>query len=162
MTTAVNFPDLSAGGTVFVVAKQSNVNGATNLDTGGVFIGSIGAGNMEIKRGNISTGGLASIRAAIDAFFFLDTTAVVADDTFITIRLRNDGISNYLSVNDAAEISGDSDGDGYVAAPLTVFKTAADPQGNKQIAEIIIYSRSLTTDELNYIEDYLQDKYDHF
>lgn len=163
MGTSVDLPDLSAGGTVFIVAKQSIVNGATSSDSGGVFIGAGSQINMQIQRGNTSiSGNIFSIRGGIDASTFAITTPLVPDDTFVTIRLKNDGTDNTVAVNNGAVGTATADGSGYSATPFTIFKTLGGAQGNKQIAEIIIYTRTLSGSEITQVESYLQTKYAHY
>ncbi len=162
MATADDIPDLSAGGTVIMVVKQSSADGATNSDIGGVFIGAGSQINLQVQRGNTSTGPLTSIRGGINASTFAITGDEVAEDTFVTITLRNDGTDNYISVNGGAETTATANGAGYSATPLTLFKTLAGAQGNKQFAWGIICTRELTTEEITDIQDYLQTKYAHY
>lgn len=162
MATEDDIPDLSAGGTVIIVAKQSSADGATNSDTGGVFIGAGSQVNMQVQRGNTSTGPLTSIRGGINASTFAITGDEVTEDTFVTITLRNDGTDSYISINGGTEASATSNGSGYSATPLTLFKTLAGAQGNKQFAWGIICTRELTTEEITDIQDYLQTKYAHY
>lgn len=158
MSTAVNFADLSNGGTIFLVGKESNVNGATNSDINGVFIGAGAITNMNIQRGT-TTSGVAAIRGGINAGTYVTTSLILPESTFGRIRLKNNGATNYISVNNGTEGSAAADGSGYIATPLTVFKSLGNAQGNKQIAEIIIYTRELSTSEITQVETYLATKY---
>lgn len=160
MQTSVNMPDLSAGGTVFVVGKQSLDDGATNFDAGGVFVGAGSAVNMEMRRGTLSSGGAVSLRGAIDAATYAQTTPLIEEDTFYSLRLVNDGTTNKVAVNNGTEGTATADGTGYLATPFSIFKTLGGAQGNKQIAEIILYTRELTAGEIAAVETYLNEKYD--
>lgn len=158
MATAGNLPDLSAGGSIFLVAKQSN----TSTDNSGVFIGAGTQVNMQIQRGNVTGGGLTSIRGGIDTAAWAQSSAIVPEDTFVSIRLKYDGTNIYLSINDAIESSAVADGAGYSATPLTLFKSLGGSQGNKQIAEILIYTRYTDTDEDADLEERFLTKYAHY
>lgn len=162
MSTAVNLPNLSAGGTVFLVAKQSLNNGATNFDAGGVFIGAGNMSNMQIQRGNTSTAGQVSIRAAINSTAWVQSLDVVAEDTWKTIRLVNNGTNNYISISNGTEEMAAASGGSYTATPVQIFKTLGGAQGNKQIAMALIYTRELTPTEIGQVEGYLQTKFAHY
>lgn len=163
MATVVNLANLSAGGTVFIVAKQSVVNGATGSDAAGVFLGAGNETNMQIQRGSTSiSGNVFSVSGGIDASTLAITTPVIPDDTFVTIRLKNDGTDNTIAVNNGTVGTATADGSGYSATPLTVFSSLGGANGNKQIAEIIIYNRALSGSEVTEVETYLQDKYQHY
>lgn len=158
MGTVANLPDLSAGGTVFLVAKQSN----SSTDNSGVFVGAGSPVNMQIQRGNTSAGPLTSIRGAVNASGFAITGNLVAEDTFVTLRLVSDGTNNKIAVNNGTEGTAVASGGGYVATPLTLFKTLGGSQGNKQIAEAFIFTRALTSLEITNMELYLRTKYAHY
>jgi hypothetical protein len=162
MSTAVNFPDLSAGGTIFLVAKQSTINGATNFDAGAVFIGAGSGINMQIVRGSTTVGPLTSIEGAINSSVYAESGSVVADDTFVTIRLKYDGTNIKISINNGTEVTQASSGGGYVATPMQIFKTLGGAQGNKQIAEILIYKVQLDSSVITHNETYLRTKYAHY
>lgn len=157
MSTAANFPDMSAGGTVFLVAKQSTTNGATNFDAGGVFIGAGSRVNMSIERDGSTT-----VQGGIRATAALDCTTTVPEDTFVTIRLKHNGTTNAIAVNDGTENTSTPGASSYLATPMQLFKTIAGAQGNKQIAEVLIYTKALSSLEIAQVESYLQTKYAHY
>jgi len=159
LETVDALPDLSTGGTVFLVAKQSTVDGATNFDIGGVFVGAGSLNMLQIQRGNTNTGSLHSIRGGIDAAAYAITGDEVEEDTFVLICLRNDGTDNFISVNDGVETTAVAGNGSYVGTSLSVFNTLSGVVGNKQIAEILIYTEELSSGDISDIKDILNDKY---
>ena len=162
MSTFVNAPNLSSGGTIVLVAKQSSGDGATNFDALGTFIGAGNERDLLITRGSTTDGSLASIEGGIDTDTVVDSDPVIPENTFVTIFLRYDGTTIKLSINGGAESTLLADGLGYIATPLTLFKALAGAQGNKQIAEAVIYSRYVDDTEKGQLETYLQETYNHY
>ncbi len=162
MSTSVNCPNMSTGGTIFIVGKQSLNNGATNFDSSGVFIGAGSSVNFQIQRGLTTTGLLASIRGAINSTAYASSTDVVGEDIFKSIRLAYDGTTNAISINNGLEQQTASSGGSFTATPIQLFKTLGGAQGNKQIAMALIYNRTLTPTEIGQVESYLQTKFNHY
>lgn len=157
MTTSVDFADLTAGGTIFLVAAQDSVGSST--DNFGTFLGAGGFVVMQIERGGSASLGFGSLAGAIASSNETTTPADVPEDTFVSIRLKNDVDDNFISFNNGTEYAFPSTQSAYIATPLRLFRTASGAQGNKQIAEILIYSRTLTTNEITDVETYLNSKY---
>jgi hypothetical protein len=158
MATAVNFPNILGGGSVYIVASQRNDRAGINYDSGGAFLGAGSSVNMQIQRGDndaIAGGIGTSLATQIEQ-------AGLNNDQFYTIRLRSDGTTMYLSINNGTEVSGTDSGASYSATPLTVFKTLGAARGDKQIAEILIYTANHNSTERTQVEDYLKDKYAHY
>ena len=151
MLPSANFP--IGDFTIFIVGSQS-ITGAPLTDTDGVFLYSA-ANDLRISR-SVSANEIAG------AVFGL--TKPATNGTFYTIRnqyLTTGSNGYYLALNNGTV--------GYLAASsstsadqLLVFDDGFNSFGNKQIAEIIIYTRALNSGEIAQVETYLQDKYNHY
>lgn len=155
MRTAVNFPSFSAI-TVFIVGSQ-NEAGSPLTDNNGYWF-SNGASNAFLLR--------SSTNDTVDAQVFLYTTqtAAVANATFKTIRMRFEpSVSQTLAINNTIIQTQGVAGGFYAADKLNIFSDEAGANfGNKQIAEMIIFTRALTPTEITSVEDYLKTKYAHY
>jgi hypothetical protein len=160
MATAIDFPDLSAGGTIYLVAKQVKTHSAINFDEGGVFIGAGNTVDMQIYRGNLVNS--LSIAGGINTDSDHVTDMTASDNTFYTIRLRYDGTNVYQSLDDGTENSVASSGGGYIPTPLTMFYSLAGAAGDKEIAELIIYTENHDATKQAQVEYYLQQRYMHY
>lgn len=156
MQTSVNFPNLTAGGAVFMVAKQSATIGATNSDTDGIFVSAGISGNMSIQRNgsaNQIKGGINS--TVLPAGFF-------TEDTFMTISLLSDGTNINLYINGLLASTAVSDNPGYIATVMALFKLSIGLLGNKMIAFCIVYDQIKTDLERLQNEAYFQARYGHY
>lgn len=166
MSTVANFPDCSAGGTIIIVGAQSD-NGTPGADSGGVFVSSSSSNNMLLRRGNSSTSDVDGVHWSIRGGFDTSTQAVspdvVIDEDFATLTLLYDGTENKLEINDAGYGTPvTADGSGYFASVFNMFKNGGSARGYKQIAFCAVYTRTLTTDEIDGIKTYLQTRYAHY
>lgn len=158
MSTAVVVPDLATqGGTIFIVGKQ-----ATSGDANGPFLSFGSSQSVSIRRGGSSANairfGVNSSGGATVANF-----TGVPDGTFYTLRLRVDNVNQYSTINNTSEttvacILGSHAG----GTNLELFWQAGPTFGDKAIAEVIIYTRDLTTEEIDNVEAYLLEKYNHY
>lgn len=149
MVTADPFPIVD-GATIFIVACQSLIEQG---DTQGVFLEY--AQDCEIKRNG------SSVEGSLNA----DTidTASVTDDVFYTIAVKTNGTDLSLYLNGALHGSGSSFFGPAVQQEFYIFQKHGNANtGNKQIAEIIAYTRELDTDEIASAHSYLRTEYNHY
>jgi hypothetical protein len=153
MGTSASLPAL-ANATVYVVGKQFAGEGAY-----GVFVSSSGD-NLWITRDSSNNGIVAESGTGSP---FLGSIAPVSDNTFYTIRLRVDGTTNSLAINNGAEVtvSRDSAAD-IVANPLEVFDDSGLHGASKQIAAIYIFTEYHNSTKVGQMETYLKTKYAHY
>lgn len=150
MVTTDNVP--TGDVTIFILASQSIGSGSL-VDTNGLLMLS-SSSESNIARQSSS----ANLHSFGDAGMFVPAV----NGTFYTIRYRVNGSNRFLSVNNGTE-----DTDTYTPAGTpSVFhilnNSGGTNPGNKSIAEILIYTRSLTTDEINDLELYFKEKYEHY
>jgi len=156
MVTTTQLPDVGPTGTVFVVGAQYAGETFYNyfLDTNnldGILVARNG-GNQEIAGSidNSNNPPYVSVAAATDA-------------TFYTIRLTGDGTNSRVTLNNTVVGTDFPQSGGATSAVLTIFNgTNSGRSGKKAIAEILIYSDLLTTDQITAVEEYLVGKWQHY
>lgn len=88
----------------------------------------------------------------------------VTNGTFYTIRAIHDtsGSGTFeLATNNDTPVTAATGTLGSMLQ-LSIFDDGFADWGNKQIAEVIVYTRKLTTLEIADVEDYLKDKFNHY
>ena len=152
MTTLSNFP-LTSGATVIMVASQNNTGG--NADVNGTFLEY--AQDSIVFRDFSSNGVYLTINSDSGAYL-----SPLTNGTFYTIGLTTDttDITPYLN-----GVAGTPSGTSLSVTQqaLYIFQNHLNANtGNKQFAEIIIYTRVLDNTELTSVFDYLRIKYNHY
>lgn len=135
--------------TIFIVGSQS-IASSPLADTNGSFIYTDTDSTNILRNGSgnaiksPSSGSLLSIAAT--------------NGTFYSIRYLVTGSTRSLSLNNGTPLTDTQTppGDSNV---LTVFDDGFGNYGNKQIAEIVFYSRALNGTEIGEVETYLNNKY---
>lgn len=150
-------PDLSVlGGTIFIVGKQIDAS-----DTNAPFISFGTSQSVNIRRAGASGD---AIRFSVNSSggTTINDRGSVIDNTFHTLRLRVNNVSQFVSVNNDSEtvvacVLGSFAG----GTPLELMYSGGT-YGNKSIAELLVYTRSLTPTEITKVETYLKTKYAHY
>lgn len=155
-----NLPDNATSGmTILMVASQSLAAAPLN-SLNGIYLAS--GTNVVIKRSGPSGIVSAKIRTTTSV-----SESNIQDDTFYTFKSAFDptGNSQEISINGgSAGNHAVTDLGTYVPSPFEIFNGAAfgDNPGNCKIAEIIVIMRHLDSTEVNQVETYLKNKYNHF
>ena len=158
LKTAVDFPDSEQNVSVYIVAKQK-IGAGSLSDGNGTFL-TTGGNSITIAR-NYTNGTNTNITSY---FKFVDITApAVPEDTFLTISSIFGPNDQKLYIN---EILKESKTDGIFDAgadKLHLFTNELDSnRGNKDIAEVLIYTSKHDSTERAQVETYLKDKYGHY
>lgn len=137
-------------GTIYMVALQK----AGDI-SGGMFARS--GNNFKIYRNGTSDE--VTVQGGSSSGELL--TAAITDDTFYSIRVRVTATDFYLSINNGTEQTSARTTTGLANAIVSLF-TNAGLIGVKQVAEMLIYTESHDSTTRTEIEEYLQDKYNHY
>jgi len=89
------------------------------------------------------------------------TAQSITDATFYSIRLRLSTTTAYISINNGAEVSAARGITSLAASELELFNYAGI-LGNKQIAEILVYTANHGSTDIADTETYLRTKYAHY
>jgi hypothetical protein len=147
--TSVNVPALTDA-TIFLVAKQTVADAA--LGSGVTrFIES--NNNFKIMRHDPAQPNSVVFNATSSSSM---TAIAITNSTFYSIRLKLGSGIMLAAVNNGSEVSGTSSGT-PISNVLSMFGT-----GDKEIAEVLIYTRQLNISEITDIENYLKTKYAHY
>lgn len=155
MSSSIVVPDLiPQGGTIFIIGKQLP-------DTNAPFLTFGTSQSVSIRRGGV-TADLIRVTVNSTGGTTINNRSGIIDGVFHTIRLQIDNVNQKVSINDDSDTSipcilGAHAGGTF----LDIFGTGST-FGDKAIAEIVIYTRSLTMMEIADIEDYLRTKYAHY
>lgn len=155
MDTSAELPDVGATGTIFIVGAQYAGETFYNyfLETSqlnGIIIAR-NSGNQQIA-GSIDNSDNPPYLSIVSA----------TDSTFYTIRLTGDGTNSRVTLNGTIAGSDFPQSAGSVPDVLTLFYGDSGRPGKKAIAEILIYSDLLTTEQITAVEDYLVGKWNHY
>jgi len=139
------------GFTSFIVASQtSNANGA---DSDGTFIG---FSDTYLQRTSTNN----SVSAILGGSAI--TVSGLSDGTVYTIRTVSDGVDSSITVDNSIQ-STMSNSPAFGNTEFYVFQNqSSSNSGNKNIYEILLYTRVLTAPEITQVEEYLQNKYNHY
>lgn len=155
LTTTNNVPDMAGGCTIFIVGKQQ-----ISADPNGPFIEFGSSQKFNIRRYNNSNNILifsaTGTSGPVDLLY-----AGIPDGFYHTLRLRHSGNTLFACFDTTTELDIPCQLASYSGTPLKVFSNGTI-NGQKAIAEIIIYTRSLDNDEINLVENYLRTKYAHY
>jgi hypothetical protein len=153
MSTAANFPNTSATGvTLFVVGKVITSPGALNYiikaPNTELYSNSAPSMNSKIGQGSALNQGISL-------------------NTYYTFRNNTDLIDQYFSINGNVPLNEALIPPFYIASPFRIFSQNGpvpllSEQGDMAYAEIIIYNTVLTPTEINDVELYLKNKYNHY
>jgi len=152
MTTISNFPFVD-GATIFMVASQ-NTNGG-NADVNGTYLEY--AQDSIVFRDFTSESVYLTINSDSGAYL-----TPVTNGTYYTIALKTDGVDIYPYLNG---VLGSPSGTSLTATqqPLYIFQNHLNANtGNKRFAEILVYTRVLTDEEMTTVFSYLKTKYNHY
>jgi hypothetical protein len=158
--TLSNFPNCNLSGlTVFIVGRSGSSN-----DSSGSFISYAGIGNDGDAPRIYRLGGNPHFLIGVynDDSGSGASISGVASNTFHSIRLVDSVGANELTLNNSQSISENKTPlNTYQAYPLFVFGGGSS-QSNKGIAQIIIYTRNLSESEIENVETFLRNKYNHY
>lgn len=155
METTTTLADIGSTGTIFMVGAQYVGETFYNyFFESGVIPGIIMARN----------GGFEQMAGSIDNSDNPPyvSTAPATNGTFYTARLTGDGTNSKLVLN--GTIIGDDfpQTASVVNDTLMLFYGSNGRPGKKAIAEILIYSDLLTTEQITAVEEYLVGKWQHY
>jgi hypothetical protein len=145
-------PDNIAGMTIYIVASQS----ATN-DMGGTFL-KVG-NNISLMRNGYASDIIAKMRYGFTPLFWFIPT--INNDTFYSFRMQFDGTNQLLSVNNANTKSNVAGTALWSPAPVDLFR-GNNPDSNKAIARVLIYTKTHTAAESTAVENFLKTEYGHY
>ena len=138
-----------------IVAAQFSGDGSYSR-----FIDSIYSDNFHFSRdggNNAVLGGIAANTSPYGAILDIN------DDVFYTFRLLFDGTTTVITKNNTISSSPYTNGTPGSARPLSMFASVDGGFfGKKAIAELIIYDDILTSDEIEFVETYLRNKWGHY
>jgi hypothetical protein len=150
MRTAANFPDItSTGVTVYVVMKKKPQRGLLLAagDYNNIKMNNFGATGMGMGANNNPSGGYVVVTAN--------------DNIYYTLKLRTDNINDYGGVNSVETTQYAIAAQSYSPAVLSLFNLSGF-FGDYEIAELIIYTSSITGNNNDLVEYYLNQKYNHY
>lgn len=147
--SSANVPALTTG-SVYIVAKQSAADAALQS----------GQGKFVVSNGNFIIQRFDALQA--DSFVAMTSagsqTPMIAatNDVFYTAALILSSNAMDFSLNAGTSVLGTSS-DPLAASALSVFG-----RGDKQIAEIIIYTATHNSTQQGQVKNYLRTKYNHY
>lgn len=149
-TDAPPIGDPAAGMTIFLVGSQRTPN-----DTDGCFI--FNGNNFFLARSGSLTKAAGTIKSANPAV--APAVGSVANNTYYTFRLMNDGMNVSLAINNGDIVNSAIVPQFWVELQTTLFGAT---ESNKSIAFIAIYNRALEAAEITQMENYLKNYYGHY
>lgn len=157
LKTSDHFTGTEENLTIYIVGRQAKGTGG-DLDSDGLFLQIPSIAN--IKRSfNGSTDSLIAV-----SFRNGSEMAVAATNgTWYTITAQYGGGSRGIALNDQDPTTASFAFTSTTSGPLNVLASNFNTQyGNKQIAEILIYTANHNDNEKALVQYYLQQKYNHY
>lgn len=144
-----------SGATIFVVGAQNPVEGFYGRFIDGDFSTQFFMGR---ENTNLAIGGGYFASASPYGSF-----ASASDNQFYTICLRGTQTETTTIINDSVSGSPFSYSPSYADNGLAFFSTVSQSfYGTKDIAEVLVYSRELTSGEYTQVINYLRNKWQHY